>query len=64
MLDAGLPLNVGCDFYFCYCVKLLGDCHDVTDAFSEVAELNPDVLEESIYGKSTYDDYHFWVHSI
>ena len=52
------------DLCFGDIVEVLLNGHDVTDAFSEVAELNPDVLEESIYGKSTYDDYHFWVHSI
>ena len=37
--------------------------HEITDTFSEVYDLNPDVPEEIIYGTSTDDNDHLWAHS-
>ena len=49
-LDSGLPRSVVYKFCFWYCVEGSGGNHEVVDAFTEVAELNPYVQEEGISG--------------
>ena len=51
-LDSGLPWSVVYDLLSWYCVEVLCGYHEVTGSFDEVADFNPDVPEESIYGPS------------
>ena len=62
-LDFGLPQSSVYDFYLWYCVEGSGGYHEVTDDFDEVADLNPDVPEESIARPSTNDHDNLWVYS-
>ena len=54
-LDSRLNRSVVYDFCLWYCVEGLGGHHEITDAFTEVSELNQDVLEEGISGLSPND---------
>ena len=60
-LDSDLTFSVVYDFYFGYCVEGSGGHHELADAFAEVADLNPYVLEEGISGPSLNDHDFFWV---
>ena len=44
-----LSQSVVYNFYFWGCVEVLGGYHEITDAFTEVADLNPYVPKELIY---------------
>ena len=46
-----------------YRVECSGGHHEVTDAFTKVAYLNPDVPEEGIAGISHNDHDCLWVYS-
>ena len=51
------------DLCFGDSVEDLISVHGFNDAFDEVADLNPDVLEEIIYGPYTDDNNSLWVYS-
>ena len=50
VLDSGLTCSVIYDFCFGHFVEGSGGNHDVSDAVTKVAYLNPDVPKEGISG--------------
>ena len=61
-LGAGLSHSVVYDFCFCDCVEDLSGYHEVTDVFSEDADLNPYVPKERISGTYSNYNYCFWIY--
>ena len=62
-LDSQLTWSVIYDFCFGYCAEGSGGHHEVADAFTKIADLNPDVPEEGISGLSPNNHDCFWVYS-
>ena len=61
-LDSGLTWSVVSDFCFRYCLEGSGGHHEFSDAFTKAADLNLDVLDESIAGPSPNDHGFLWVY--
>ena len=58
-LDSGLTWSVVYELCFGYCVEGAGVHHEVSDAFTKVNDLNPDVPEEGISGPlPNYHDFY------
>ena len=62
ILCGGFSRRVVYDFRFWDYVEIMDGYHQVTDAFSEGAELNPYVPKESISGPCPNDNYCLWVY--
>ena len=56
-LGARLYRCVVYDFYFWDCVEIMSVNHEITDAFSEISDLNPYVPKEIIAGPYPNDHY-------